>query len=62
MFNAKINPDLLSAHALQGLGADRTVLVVDDSALQRKMVSSMLNGAGYTVLEADCAEAALDLC
>ena len=42
--------------------AARRVLVVDDSKLQRKILSSSLKRWGYSVIEADCAEVALDLC
>lgn len=39
----------------------RRVLVVDDSRMQRKILSSQLTRAGYEVVEAGCAEEALDL-
>jgi two-component system chemotaxis response regulator CheY len=41
-------------HALE-----QTLLVVDDSAVMRQMISAMLEGAGYRVLLADGGEAAL---
>jgi sigma-B regulation protein RsbU (phosphoserine phosphatase) len=43
------------------VGQVRTVLVVDDSRVQRKILSSQLSRAGYAVLEAASAEEALDL-
>ncbi|MFK7878828.1 PP2C family protein-serine/threonine phosphatase [Roseobacter sp.] len=38
------------------------VLVVDDSRLQRKILSSSLKRWGYEVLEADSGEAAMEIC
>ena len=38
------------------------VLVVDDSAMQRKMLSKALKKWGYEVLEADCAIKGLEIC
>ena len=40
----------------------RKVLVVDDSRLQRRILSSSLKKLGYKIVEADCAESALDIC
>lgn len=37
----------------------QTLLVVDDSAVMRQMISTILEGAGYRVLLADGGEAAL---
>ena len=45
-----------------GITPLRRVLVVDDSRLERKILSSMLRKWGYDVLDADCAETALDIC
>lgn len=42
-------------------GGLRLVMVVDDSRVQRRILSSQLARAGYAVLEAASAEAALDL-
>ena len=40
----------------------RSVLVVDDSAAQRKLIALQLNRWGYQVTEADSGDAALKLC
>ncbi len=40
----------------------QSVLVVDDSRLQRRILSAYLTGWGYHVIEADSAEAALRIC
>ncbi|WP_343080389.1 PP2C family protein-serine/threonine phosphatase [Ostreiculturibacter nitratireducens] len=40
----------------------RRVLVVDDSAMQRKILSASLTRAGYRVTEAESGERALELC
>ncbi len=40
----------------------KTVMVVDDSRLQRRILSSMLTRWGYQVIEADTGSAALELC
>ena len=40
----------------------RLILVVDDSRLQRKILSSTLSRWGYEVVEADSGEAAVDIC
>ena len=37
-------------------------MVVDDSRLQRRILSSMLTRWGYQVIEADTGSAALELC
>ena len=42
--------------------AQETVLVVDDSRLQRRILSSYLNSWGYRVIEAASGEAALAIC
>jgi CheY-like chemotaxis protein len=39
----------------------RTVLVVEDDAMVRMLVAEVLDDAGYTVLEANCGEQALQL-
>jgi phosphoserine phosphatase RsbU/P len=40
----------------------RLILVVDDSRLQRKILSSLLNRWGYEVIEAESGQQALELC
>ncbi len=40
----------------------RRVLVVDDSKMQRRILSALLSRSGYEVLEAGTAEEALDIC
>ncbi len=42
--------------------APRRVLVVDDSRMQRRILSAQLARSGYQVLEAGSAEEALDIC
>ncbi len=42
--------------------AAETVLVVDDSGLQRRILSSSLNRWGYHVIEAASGEEALEIC
>ena len=46
----------------QGPASIRRVLVVDDSELQRRIVSASLRRWGLEVIEADSAELALDIC
>ena len=43
-------------------GRKRRILVVDDSKLQRKILSSSLIRWGYDVIEADCGDSALAMC
>ncbi|WP_286193837.1 SpoIIE family protein phosphatase [Tropicibacter sp. R16_0] len=43
-------------------GAIQQVLVVDDSRLQRRILVSSLKKWGFEVIEADCGEAALEIC
>lgn len=45
-----------------GPGAPCRVLVVDDSKMQRRILSAQLARSGYEVMEADSAEEALALC
>lgn len=45
-----------------GMGRPFNILVVDDSALQRRILRAMLTKRGYQVTEADCGAAALRLC
>ncbi len=52
----------LVAEAEPVLGAIRTVLVVDDSRLQRRILTSSLKKWGFTVVEADSGEAAMEIC
>jgi sigma-B regulation protein RsbU (phosphoserine phosphatase) len=40
---------------------DQRILVVDDSRAQRMVLAATLRRSGYDVMEADCAEAALEL-
>ncbi len=53
-FEAKLQDNLTSQKS--------RVLVVDDSQSQRFLLASMLRRAGYEVIEAACAEDALQLC
>ncbi|TDQ59128.1 sigma-B regulation protein RsbU (phosphoserine phosphatase) [Phaeovulum veldkampii DSM 11550] len=50
-------PSLAAAHA-----AHRRVLVVDDSRMQRRILSAQLSRSGYEVLEAGSGEEALEIC
>lgn len=43
-------------------GKARRVLVVDDSRMQRRILSAQLSRSGYDVIEAGSAEEALDIC
>ncbi|WP_422075634.1 PP2C family protein-serine/threonine phosphatase [Tranquillimonas rosea] len=52
-------PETTAAEAVEGV---RTVLVVDDSALQRKLLALSLTRWGYAVLEAGSGVEALDMC
>lgn len=52
----------LSPQPLDGGGAVHNVLVVDDSAVQRKILASSLRRWGYSVFEAESGERALELC
>ena len=45
-----------------GAGHGRTILVVDDSRLQRKILQASLSRWGYHVLEAESGEQALQIC
>lgn len=60
-----IEPNLLPEPEA-GLGASageaRQALVVDDSRLQRRLLSTQLSKWGYDVIEAESGEAALDIC
>jgi signal transduction histidine kinase/ActR/RegA family two-component response regulator len=48
--------------ALDGPGGSETILLVEDAELVRNLARQVLEGAGYRVLEAASAEAAIDLC
>jgi signal transduction histidine kinase/ActR/RegA family two-component response regulator len=48
--------------ALDGPGGSETILLVEDAELVRNLARQVLEGAGYRVLEAGSAEAAIDLC
>lgn len=48
--------------ALEDGGANRLVLVVDDSRLQRKILSSSLRRWGFDVIEAESGQAAIEVC
>lgn len=51
-----------AAPAQPGVGALRRVLVVDDSRMQRKILSASLSRYGYEVIEAGSGEEALEIC
>jgi signal transduction histidine kinase len=48
--------------ALDGPRGSETILLVEDADLVRNLARQVLEGAGYRVLEAENAEAAIDLC
>lgn len=56
------NPKGIDAETIVDPGVIRDVLVVDDSRLQRRIVAAFLLQWGFTVREADCADAALVMC
>jgi sigma-B regulation protein RsbU (phosphoserine phosphatase) len=57
-----LDPALQVQSAAAPTTSSRHVLVVDDSRVQRRILSSLLGRWGYAVTEAGTAEAALDLC
>lgn len=55
-------PSLIPPETVQPeQGAKQRILVVDDSKLQRKILSSSLMRWGYEVIEADCGDTALQI-
>ena len=63
MPDTKYDPGLDGGRAAaKGSGIVRTILVVDDSRAQRRLVVSLLTQWGYEVLEAATGGEALDLC
>ncbi|SDD65395.1 PP2C family protein-serine/threonine phosphatase [Ruegeria marina] len=52
----------MEAQTEMELGAIRKVLVVDDSRLQRRILSSSLKKWGFEVIEADSGEQAMEIC
>ncbi|MGB3379571.1 MAG: response regulator, partial [Allopontixanthobacter sediminis] len=56
------NKESGSGAMIAGDGAVRTVLVVDDSKMQRRILCASLARAGYDVLEAASGEEALQVC
>ena len=56
------NPIQTQISPVDDLGVIRDVLVVDDSRSQRRIISTFLKRWGFSVREADCADAALALC
>lgn len=55
-------PDLWDEQGVTNPDAPNLVLVVDDSAMQRKMLTKALRKWGYDVMEAESALAGLDIC
>lgn len=55
-------PDLWDEQGVTNPDAPNLVLVVDDSAMQRKMLTKALRKWGYDVMEAESAMAGLDIC
>lgn len=60
MTSAAIQSELPDTSGIQA--RQRTVLVVDDSRLQRKILTASLQKWGYTVVDAESAEEALVIC
>ncbi|WP_235820470.1 PP2C family protein-serine/threonine phosphatase [Falsiruegeria litorea] len=54
--------EIVQADTEKESGAIQQVLVVDDSRLQRRILVSSLKKWGFEVIEADCGEAALEIC
>lgn len=58
--------ELLSSQNVEAItphsSEKRRVLVVDDSRMQLRILSTLLNRAGYEVYEAECAADALEIC
>lgn len=54
--------EIVQTEAEKESGAIQQVLVVDDSRLQRRILVSSLKKWGFEVVEADCGEAALEIC
>lgn len=59
---AQTHHHLTGAGNIAPTGAPRRVLVVDDSRMQRRILSAQLARSGYEVLEAGTAEEALAIC
>ncbi len=60
---ANVQQDRIKQASERGAaGSIRRVLVVDDSRLQRKILCSSLKKMGYDLVEAECAERALEKC
>ncbi len=58
-----VHKDRINITAIDGeTGPIRRILVVDDSRLQRRILGSSLRKMGYDIIEADCAERALEIC
>jgi sigma-B regulation protein RsbU (phosphoserine phosphatase) len=57
-----ISSDSTKIEAPASAGVVRRVLIVDDSRLQRKILSSSVKRWGFEVLEADTGAAALEIC
>ena len=59
---SQTRPDQRNAGAPPARSASRRVLVVDDSRMQRRILSAQLSRSGYEVIEAGNADEALELC
>jgi sigma-B regulation protein RsbU (phosphoserine phosphatase) len=51
-----------NGQAPEQIGVERSVLIVDDSKLQRKILTSLVKRWGFTVREAESGEQALEMC
>ncbi len=59
---SQLRPDSRQTGSISQRNGARSVLVVDDSRMQRRILSAQLARSGYDVIEAGCAEEALEIC
>ena len=59
--HGKDGPDTMEARPRKGDGRGGTILLVEDSDVVREVIARMLDGGGFTVLQASCGEDALSI-